>query len=218
MPAGASEPYNSAFTRETRISEPSLRKRAVNWRAARIGPTVWELEGPMPILKRSKMLVFIWRLLGALVRPAQYHFAGVAGAHGVKALFEFSVVEAVRDDRRNIQTRFEHDRHFVPGLIHLAAVDALDGEHVEDDVPPVDRHFFCRDAKHGYLCAVAHVGDHVTERRWIARHLQANVEALLHAQLLLRIGDGDFLGIDGERRAHLARQFEADRIRVRNHH
>jgi hypothetical protein len=28
-------------------------------RAARIGPTVWELEGPMPILKRSKMLVFM---------------------------------------------------------------------------------------------------------------------------------------------------------------
>ena len=27
-------------------------------RAARMGPTVWELEGPMPILKSSKRLVF----------------------------------------------------------------------------------------------------------------------------------------------------------------
>ena len=27
-----------------------------NRRAARIGPTVWELEGPIPILKRSKTL------------------------------------------------------------------------------------------------------------------------------------------------------------------
>jgi len=28
-------------------------------RAARMGPTVWELEGPMPILKSSNRLVFM---------------------------------------------------------------------------------------------------------------------------------------------------------------
>src|SRR5262249_20589051 len=35
---------------------PSLRRRTANSRAARIGPTVCELDGPMPILKRSKTL------------------------------------------------------------------------------------------------------------------------------------------------------------------
>ena len=40
--------------RVTRASTPSCARRVTNMRAARIGPTVCELEGPMPILKRSK--------------------------------------------------------------------------------------------------------------------------------------------------------------------
>jgi hypothetical protein len=34
-------------------AERALKNRA----AARIGPTVWELDGPIPILKRSKVLI-----------------------------------------------------------------------------------------------------------------------------------------------------------------
>jgi hypothetical protein len=29
-------------------------------RAARIGPTVWELEGPIPILNKSNILIMKW--------------------------------------------------------------------------------------------------------------------------------------------------------------
>ena len=40
-----------------------------------------------------------------------------------------------------------------------------------------------RDAEHGDLAAVGHVGEHVAEGRGVAGHLQADVEAFLHAQL-----------------------------------
>jgi hypothetical protein len=43
-----------AVTGEGEGSRSSRAKR----RAARMGPMVWELEGPMPTLKRSKRLVF----------------------------------------------------------------------------------------------------------------------------------------------------------------
>ena len=46
-----------------------------------------------------------------------------------------------------------------------------------------------QDAEHGDLAAVAHVGEHVAEGVRVARHLQPDVEAFLHAQLLLRVGD-----------------------------
>ena len=81
----------------------------------------------------------------------------------------------------------QHHRHLVPGLVHLAAVDAFDREHVEDDGVPVDRHRLRRDAEHGDLRAVAHVGEHVAEAGGIARHLQADVEALRHAEFLLHV-------------------------------
>src|SRR5579859_2486204 len=35
---------------------PFASRSSRNWRAARMGPTVWELEGPTPILKMSKTL------------------------------------------------------------------------------------------------------------------------------------------------------------------
>src|SRR5215207_6626548 len=40
--------------RVTRSSTPSASSRSANARAARIGPTVCELEGPIPIEKRSR--------------------------------------------------------------------------------------------------------------------------------------------------------------------
>src|SRR5476649_1750256 len=56
MPVSASEPYSAACTPTTSSKGPhSIRKR----RAATIGPTVWELDGPMPILNRSNTLIAI---------------------------------------------------------------------------------------------------------------------------------------------------------------
>ena len=46
-----------------------------------------------------------------------------------------------------------------------------------------------RNAEHGDFAAVAHVGEHVAEGRRVAGHFQADVEALLHAELLLHVGE-----------------------------
>src|SRR6266511_856455 len=91
---------------------------------------------------------------GIPLLPAQDHLPRAAGADGVEALLELLVGEAVGDHRGDVQPALDHDRHLVPGLVHLAAVDALDGEHVEDDGPPVDRHLLLGDAQHGDLAAV----------------------------------------------------------------
>ena len=39
------------------VEPPDSARAIANIRAARMGPTVWELEGPMPILNRSKTLI-----------------------------------------------------------------------------------------------------------------------------------------------------------------
>lgn len=53
-PVAPSEPKSSARTAVVCASRPSFLRRPTNIRAARIGPTVWELDGPMPMEKRSK--------------------------------------------------------------------------------------------------------------------------------------------------------------------
>jgi hypothetical protein len=47
-------PNSSTFTAVVEDSWLSSRSRSAKRRAARIGPTVCELDGPMPILKMSK--------------------------------------------------------------------------------------------------------------------------------------------------------------------
>src|SRR5690606_13476794 len=49
----ASEPYKSQRSRTTRSLVPSVCKRLTKWAAARMGPTVWEEDGPIPMVKRS---------------------------------------------------------------------------------------------------------------------------------------------------------------------
>jgi hypothetical protein len=51
--AGEGERAAAVFSRRWEAASSRVKRRA-----ARIGPTVWELEGPMPILKSSKRLVF----------------------------------------------------------------------------------------------------------------------------------------------------------------
>ena len=52
-PVAPSEPYSVHVTRATRSSSPSSRRRVAKSRAARMGPTVWELEGPTPMENSS---------------------------------------------------------------------------------------------------------------------------------------------------------------------
>jgi hypothetical protein len=62
-PVAPSEPNSSALIPATRPVTPSAASECTNIPAARIGPTVCELDGPMPILKRSKALIVMSELL-----------------------------------------------------------------------------------------------------------------------------------------------------------
>ncbi len=98
--------------------------------------------------------------------------------------------------------------HPVPGLEHLPAVDALDRDHVHDKVRPVDPELLVRQAQHGDLAAVGHVGEHLLERRGAAGHLEADIESLTHAELAHRVGDARARHVDREGQAHRAGQLE----------
>ncbi len=63
-PVAPREPYSSHRTEAVAASTPSFLRRRTNIRAARIGPTVWELDGPMPIENRSKTEMATGGLLG----------------------------------------------------------------------------------------------------------------------------------------------------------
>ena len=56
IPVSASEPYRRTATSAVCPSSPSRLSPSTNSRAARIGPMVWELDGPMPTLKMSNTL------------------------------------------------------------------------------------------------------------------------------------------------------------------
>src|SRR3569833_2015735 len=89
--------------------------------------------------------------------PAQDYFAGISGAHDVKAFLEIGVVEAMGNNRADIEPTLQHDSHLVPGFVHFAAVDAADGEGVEDHGVPVDGDGFRRDTEHGDARAMEEV-------------------------------------------------------------
>ncbi|SIT46341.1 hypothetical protein BN2475_640052 [Paraburkholderia ribeironis] len=59
LPVAPSEPNSSIFTRRTKPSRLASSICDAKRHAAIIGPTVCELEGPIPILKRSKTLTFM---------------------------------------------------------------------------------------------------------------------------------------------------------------
>ena len=152
--------------------------------------------------------------LSGYVAPVEDNFARIAGAHSVEALFVVAPVHAVGDDLRDVEAALEHNGHLVPRLVHLAAIDAPDGELVEDDLIPVDRDVFGWDAEHGNLCAVAHVGEHLAEGAGIAGHLEADVEALVHVELLLDLFEWRGAGIDGAGDSHFLREVAAVLIGV----
>src|SRR6266704_6676745 len=60
------------------------------------------------------------------LRPGEYYLAAAAGSHRLKCGSVVRRIEAVGDDRTNIDSGLDQDGHLVPGLEHLPAVDALD--------------------------------------------------------------------------------------------
>ena len=70
----------------------------------------------------------------------------------------------MRDHRRDVEPGLDHDGHLVPGLVHLAAVDALQRQHVEDDRGEVDRHLARLDPEQRDPAAVGHRRQESAER------------------------------------------------------
>src|SRR5580692_10200101 len=95
--------------------------------------------------------------------PGQDDLAGLARFHCGEAFLEVAKIVAMGDHGADVEPRLEHHGHLVPGFVHLAPVDALDGDHVENDDVPVDCDLASGDSEHGDLAAVAHVGEHVAE-------------------------------------------------------
>ena len=123
----------------------------------------------------------------------------------------------VRDDGGQVQAGLDEGGHLVPGFEHLAAVDALDGQHLEDDGVPVDVHAAAGNAEQGDLAAVVHDVHHLREGGARPAHLQAHVEALGHAEFLhdgaqVLVGD-----VHGAGDAHAAREVEAIIVDVGDH-
>ena len=81
-PVAPSEPNSSTRSPATRGIRPSAASASVNMPAARIGPTVCELDGPIPILNSSNALIAMARLLSAAPRRCVPRFAprAVGGA------------------------------------------------------------------------------------------------------------------------------------------
>ena len=122
------------------------------------------------------------------------------------------------DDGFYVDTSVKEVGHLVPGLVHLAAVDAFDGDHVEDDGFPVDGELLAGDAEKGDVSAVKHVGKHVLEGGGDAGHFHADVKTFLHAELSLNVLDRSFTDVDrlGDV-AHLFGKFEAEGVDVGDH-
>src|SRR5260221_13522718 len=89
--------------------------------------------------------------------PVEEDAPGVPGVYPLEGALELRVGETVCDHGLDVEAAVEHHRHLVPGLVHLAAVDALDREHAEDDDVPVDGDLARGDSQHGDLGAVRHV-------------------------------------------------------------
>ena len=88
IPVKASEPYTSMTMRATCVSKFSACSKSAKAAAAFIGPTVCELDGPMPILKISKILIirFSYHCVCGLavfqtaLKPKEESFAPLANA------------------------------------------------------------------------------------------------------------------------------------------
>ena len=126
-------------------------------------------------------------------------------------------MEVVGEDRRHVEAALEHAAHLVPGLEHLSAVDALEDEALEDHAAPVDGDFARRDAEDGDATAVVHGREHALQRGRIAAHLEADVEALGHAELRHHVFDLLTGHVQHTRGAHASSELEAVVVHVREH-
>src|SRR5215467_13162020 len=101
-------------------------------------------------------------------RPVEHDLAALSREHRRECRLEIAERVVMRDDRLQVEPALQHRDHLVPGLEHLAAIDALDLETLEDHLIPVDRHVGRRNAEERHLAAVIHVLEQLPEGRGYA--------------------------------------------------
>ncbi len=114
----------------------------------------------------------------------------------------------------DVKTALQHRHHLVPGLVHLTSVDALYRQAVEDDLVPVDDRTGLHKPEQRDFAAVVHHVYHAGEGLRTAGHLQPDVEALLHAELVHHVAEILLIGAHGARGAELFREIEAVIVKV----
>src|SRR5438105_15648113 len=80
-------------------------------------------------------------------RPVEHDLSRLPRAHRLERLQVLLGGESMRQDRPHVEAAREHGAHLVPGLEHLAAVDALEDEALEDDLVHVEGDLAGRDAE-----------------------------------------------------------------------
>jgi len=122
------------------------------------------------------------------------------------------------DDGADIEPALQHDGHLIPRFVHFASVDAVNGQHIEHDLSPVDGNLGGWDAEHGHFATMSHIGQHAAEGVCIAGHFQSDIEAFDHSQFPLHIFQAFGTHIHGARSAHFLSQLQTPRIDVGNDH
>src|SRR5208283_1706449 len=140
--------------------------------------------------------------------PIEDYLATLAGKHRGERCLELFGQEMVRDDRRQVESALHHVNHLVPGLKHLAAVDSLDLQTLENHLVPVDRHLRRRYAEHGNLAAMVHVFEHVGEGLRHPGHFHTDIEAFGHAQFGHDIAQAFGFDVDRACRTHASSERE----------
>src|SRR5690606_30250679 len=86
--------------------------------------------------------------------PVHHDLAGIAALHRVKPRLIVVDADAVSDKAAHVQRALHQGDHLVPGLEHFTPIDAFQGQHLEDDLVPVDLEPGRRNAKYGYPAAI----------------------------------------------------------------
>ena len=102
------------------------------------------------------------------------------------------------DDGSDVEPALDHRRHLVPGLEHLPSVDAPEREPTENHAFQFDGSLTLQKAEQPDAAAVGHGGDHAAQGVLVAGHLEADIEALLHAEGGHRLGHAGAAHVDGE--------------------
>src|SRR3546814_16538867 len=109
-PVAASEPKSSTSTDATWRSERISANSTMTGRAARIGPVECELEGPIPIVKRSKML-------SATRTPSSWFDQGFV-LHRAEKRGRFTVEVNLEEPAGIVGLPVHACRAVAPGIVH----------------------------------------------------------------------------------------------------